>query len=100
MVTSCAASLLSINIQKRTCTERERERERERDLQAKPEKHGTVLISCVILCYLCLEDDLFRLATTQHDTTRDTDRQIELAQPFIMSADCAANTGWQPKHDT
>jgi hypothetical protein len=62
MLTGYAVSLLSINIQKRTCNGRET------DLQAKPEEEQ--LISFVILFYLCLDADLFCLATTQHVTGR------------------------------
>jgi hypothetical protein len=35
-----------------------------------------------------------------HNTTRDTRRQFQRAQPCIVSADRTATTGWQSKHDT
>jgi hypothetical protein len=68
----------------------------ETDLQAKPEEHGAVLISSVILCYL----SRCRSVLSGHNTTRDTRRHFQRAQGCIMSADYTANTGWQPKHDT
>ena len=69
-----------------------------RDLQAKPEEHGTVLISCVILSYLCLEADLFCLATIQHVIQAGTFRLHKLA--LCLPADCTASTGRQQQHDT
>jgi hypothetical protein len=35
-----------------------------------------------------------------HNTTHDTLRQFQRAQPCAVSADRTATTGWQPKHNT
>ena len=79
----------------------ERERERERDFQAKTWRTlRTVLISCVILCYLCLSVCLDADVLSGHNTTRDTRSQFQLAQPCTVPAHCTASTGWQPEHDT
>ena len=66
-------------------------------LQAKPEERGAVLISSVILRYLCLWCPSVPFG---HNTTRDTRWQFQRAQPCTVSAACTATNGRLPKHDT
>ena len=90
MLTSYAVSLLSINIEKRTCTGRQRP----------PSETWRTWCSINFLCDIMLPVSRCRSVLSGHNTTRDTPRHFQRAQPFIMSADCTANTSWQPKHDT
>ena len=41
-----------------------------------------------------------RSVLSGHNTTRDTCRQLQRAEPCTVSADCTASNGWQPKHTT
>jgi len=126
MMTKYGVSLVSINILKRTCTGRERARERERlpsqnlkntahsinflrnimlpvSVCSKPNLKNTAhsinfLRNIMLPVSVCLSR--CRSVLSGHNTTRDTRRQFQLAQPSTVPAHCTASTGWQPEHDT